>query len=263
MKLAVYQFEPLFGDIEANVQKIEHAVNSVEFDLLILPELCTTGYQFNSHEEVAGLSETIPGGLASKRLETLAARKNGFIAAGIAEKSEKGFYNSAILVGPEGYIGKYRKIHLFDEEKLFFLPGNLGFPVFDIEQARIGLMICFDWIFPEAARTLALKGADILCQPANLVLSYCQQAMVTRAVENRTFIVTANRIGTEARGGKPPLNFTGMSQIISPKGEKVLGFSETEEKIKIVDINPEDAHDKWITPRNQLFKDRRGEFYEL
>jgi len=262
MKAAIFQFHPIFGDIEGNLKKIEKAAQSADFDLLVLPELCTTGYQFSSHEEVLGLSEPVPAGITSDRLEALARRKNAFIIAGVAEKDGPFLYNSAVLVGPQGYVGKYRKIHLFDEEKLFFKKGDQGFPVFDIGFAKIGLMICFDWIFPEAARTLALKGADLICQPANLVLPYCQDAMITRAIENRVFTLTANRIGTEKRDGKPSLRFTGMSQIVSPLGEKLLQFSKTEEKLRVVDLEPSEARDKWITPRNNLFEDRRSEFYE-
>ncbi|NOY77059.1 MAG: acyltransferase [Calditrichaeota bacterium] len=263
MKTAIFQFHPLFGDIEGNLGKIETAAQTADFDLLVLPELCTTGYQFSSHEEVRELSEPIPGGKTTRQLEALARRKKAFIIAGIAEKDGDSLYNSAVLVGPEGTLGTYRKIHLFDEEKLFFKKGDLGFPVFDIGFAKVGLMICFDWIFPEAARTLALKGADLICQPANLVLPYCQDAMITRAIENRVFTLTANRIGTEKRGGKPPLTFTGMSQIVSPRGERLVQFSKTEEKLRVVDLEPSEARDKWITPRNNLFEDRRSRFYEL
>ncbi len=160
-------------------------------------------------------------------------------------------------------MGKYRKLHLFDEEKLFFSPGNLELPVFKIGSVTVGLLVCFDWIFPEAARTLALKGAEIICQPANLVLPYCQGAMVTRAIENRVFTVTANRVGSEARGGKPLLHFTGKSQVVSPKGEKLLTFSEKEEHLRVVEIEPTEARDKWVTPRNHIFEERRPDSYEL
>ena len=263
MKAAIFQFHPIFGDIEENLKKIERAAQSADFDLLVLPELCTTGYQFSSHEEVRRLSEPVPGGKTTDQLEALARRENAFIIAGLAEKDGPSIFNSAVLVGPKGYVGKYRKIHLFDEEKLFFRKGDLGFPVFDTGLAKIGLMICFDWIFPEAARTLALNGADLICHPANLVLPYCQDAMITRAIENRVFTLTANRIGTEKRGGKPPLVFTGMSQIVSPKGERLLQFSKTEENLRAVELEPSEARDKWITPRNNLFEDRRSKFYSI
>ena len=263
MKIAIFQFAPRFAQVEANLQKIEHAVQGVDFDLLILPELCTTGYQFVSHEEVVELAEAIPEGPTTERLTRLAREKSAHIVASLAEKEGEQLYNSAALVGPEGLVGKYRKLHLFDEEKLFFNRGNLGLPVWDIGTAKIGLLICFDWIFPEAARTLALKGADVLCQPANLILPYCQDAMVTRALENRVFTVTANRVGAEARGGKPQLVFTGKSQVVAPNGERLLQFSEREERLRVVEIHPEAARDKWITPRNHLFEERRPDAYTV
>jgi len=122
-------------------------------------------------------------------------------------------------------------------------------------------MICFDWIFPEAARVLALKGAEVICHPANLVLPWCQRAMVTRSIENRVFIVTANRIGGEKREGRE-LKFTGGSQITSPVGELLCQASEEGEEVGVVDIDPSIAKDKAITEENDLFSDRRPELYQ-
>ena len=263
MKIAIFQFAPVFGHIGANLKRIEEASRKAEFDLLVLPELCTTGYQFVSHEEVLELSEPVPGGETTERLTQLAREKDAHIVVGLAERENEKFYNTAALIGPQGLVGKYRKLHLFDEEKLLFSPGNLGLPVFKIGSVTVGLLVCFDWIFPEAARTLALKGAEIICQPANLVLPYCQGAMVTRAIENRVFTVTANRVGSEARGGKPLLHFTGKSQVVSPKGENLLTFSEKEEHLRVVEIEPTEARDKWVTPRNHIFEERRPDSYEL
>ena len=113
------------------------------------------------------------------------------VVVGLAERAQDHLYNSAVLIGPNGYIGTYRKIHLFFEETLWFTPGNTGFQVWDIGQAKVGLLVCFDWFYPEAARTLALQGADILCHPSNLVLPHCPDAMVTRCLENHVFAITA------------------------------------------------------------------------
>jgi predicted amidohydrolase len=122
-------------------------------------------------------------------------------------------------------------------------------------------MICFDWWFPEAARTLALNGADIICHPANLVLPDCQKAMVTRSLENAVYTVTANRVGSESRGGKEELVFTGGSQVLAPNGERLLGLSKEKEEISAVQIDVKKARDKSITSFNDRFKDRRPEFY--
>jgi len=124
----------------------------------------------------------------------------------------------------------------------------------------VGMMICFDWIFPEVVRILALEGAEIICQPANLVLPWCQRAMVTRAIENRIFIVTANRIGREKRGERE-LKFTGGSQITGHEGELLLQASLEGEEVGIVDLDPSIARDKAITQENDLFSDRRPDLY--
>jgi predicted amidohydrolase len=123
-------------------------------------------------------------------------------------------------------------------------------------------MICFDWWFPESARVLALEGADIICHPANLVLSQCQQAMTTRSLENGVFSATANRVGSEARGGKPPLIFTGKSQILDCWGQVLTRLTEVETGVSVVDIDVIQARDKKLTARNDRFADRRPEFYD-
>ena len=124
-----------------------------------------------------------------------------------------------MVIGPNGYLGKYRKIHLFGTEKNCFDPGNSPLKVFDIGSARVGVMICFDWRFPETARTLALSGADLIAHPSNLVLPHCPQAIITRCLENRIFIVTASRVGTEKRTPTNSLNFIGQSQVVDPDGD--------------------------------------------
>ena len=122
-------------------------------------------------------------------------------------------------------------------------------------------MICFDWIFPESARILALKGADIIAHPSNLVLPYCQDAMITRSIENGVFTVTTNRIGSEKRGGKKELKFTGGSQVTGTKGEVLLKANDVEDKLGIVEIVPEKARDKQITQYNNIITDRRKSLY--
>ena len=180
-----------------------------------------------------------------------------YIVSGFNERSHDHLYNAAVLVGPEGYMGKYRKCHLFMNERDYFQPGNQGLPVFDTEKSRIGMLICFDWIFPEVWRILALKGADIICHPSNLVLpGLAQKAIPAHAVTNRVFIVTANRVGTERE-----LQFTGRSTIADPAGDIMIQGSETGEEISIQEIDLNLAREKRITPRNHLFLDRRPELY--
>jgi predicted amidohydrolase len=156
-------------------------------------------------------------------------------------------------------IGTYRKVHLFDREKDLFEPGDRGFTVVAVSGVRLGLMICFDWIFPETARALSLMGAQVICHPANLVLPHCPQAMITRCVENRVFAITANRVGIEARAGEE-LRFIGTSQVISPRGE-VLVRAGGDEVIQIIDIDPAAADDKMVTRVNHVLADRKPAFY--
>ena len=244
------------------MHRIGEFVRSADADLVVLPELCTTGYQFDSEEEVTRLAEPVIGGRTTAGLERIAAENACFIVAGLAEQDGASIYNTSVLIGRSGIVGKYRKIHLFLEEKRWFQPGDLGFPVWEALGIRIGMMICFDWIFPEAARTLALNGADIICHPANLVLPFCQDAMITRSIENRVFSVTANRVGSEKRGSRDRLSFTGGSQVVGPAGKRLLHLDKAEETIQIVQLDPLLARKKCITSKNDIFKDRRPAFYD-
>jgi predicted amidohydrolase len=122
------------------------------------------------------------------------------------------------------------------------------------------MMVCFDWRYPESARALALKGAQIICHPANLVLTTCPDAMITRALENMVFTATADRVGIENRFGQKLL-FRGKSRIISPSGKILAELGETEPGYIEVDINPQDADNKIVTPNNHLFNDLRKDMY--
>jgi len=262
MKIALFQFAPEFGNVNYNVRKAVDAIAATDADMIVLPELFNTGYQFVSKEEATGLSEEIPSGYTTKAIENLAMRKKIYIVAGIAENSNGEIYNSAILTGPDGFIGIYRKIHLFHEEKLWFAAGDTGFKVWQTPIGNIGIMICFDWFFPESARTLALNGSDIIAHPANLVLPYCPDAMITRCLENRVFAVTSNRIGFEQRGGKKKLTFIGKSQITSAGGEIIHRATSDKEEIVTADIAIDKARDKNLNSLNNIFNDRRKKFYE-
>ena len=263
MRAGFYQFNPAFGKKEDNLKKVLPAAENVDLDLLVLPEFFATGYQFASKDEVAELSEEIPGGVTTKTLCELSHQKGFYIVAGLPEREGDRFFNSAVLTGPEGFIGIYRKTHLFFEEKLYFSPGDTGFRVWDTTRGRIGIMICFDWFFPESMRSLALTGADIIAHPSNLVLPYCPQSMPTRCLENRVFAVTANRIGEEKRKEGQSLRFIGQSLIVSPEGKVLVNAPESEEALLSAEIDPGTARNKNLNPLNNLFDDRRPEMYRL
>jgi len=261
MRAGFYQFNPSFGKKEENIKKALSAVRDADTELLVLPEFFATGYQFVSHDEVAELSETIPKGQTTEALLELSHEKNIYIAAGLPERAGDRFYNSAVLTGPEGLIGVYRKIHLYFEETRYFTPGDRGFNVWDTKIGRIGIMICFDWFFPESMRSLALAGAEVIAHPSNLVLPFCPDAMPVRCLENRVFAVTANRTGTENRKKDQSLTFIGKSEIVSPKGEILVRAGTDEEILMTVDIDPGAAKDKALNPFNDILKDRRPEMY--
>jgi predicted amidohydrolase len=179
--------------------------------------------------------------------------------SGFNERDGERPYNSAVLVGPDGYVGCYRKLHLFMNEKDFFEPGDAGLPVFDIGSCKVGMLVCFDWIFPEAWRSLALQGADVICHPSNLVLpGLAQRAVPIHALTNRVFVVTGNRVGAEG-----DLSFTGLSTIADPRGQVLVQASATEEEVNLVEVDVSLARDKDITSRNNLWADRRPEAYSV
>lgn len=261
MRVGYVQFAPEFGEVDRNLEKVADLLAREPSNLWVLPELFSTGYQFAVQHEVQELSEPIPDGPTTRRLIALARDLRCHIVAGLAEEANDQAYNSAVLVGPSGLVAVYRKVHLFYEEKRWFTPGDLPFPVADIGVAKAGLMVCYDHLFPEAARALALQGTDVIAHPANLVMpGLAQLTMQVRAAENRVFTVTANRIGVEARTDET-LRFTGLSQIVSPTGEVLLQASPDREEVGVVDVDPAWARDKHLTTLNDVFADRRPEFY--
>ncbi len=263
MRVGYFQFAPVFGAVATNLETVAKRLAGIQCDLLVLPELFSTGYQFVSKDEVAALAEPVPGGATTSRLLELARAHHLYIVAGVAERAGRRCYNSAVLVGPSGVVGIYRKTHLFFEETLFFTPGDTGFEIHDIGKAKVGMLVCFDWFYPEAARTLALKGAEILCHPSNLVLPHCPDAMVTRCLENRLFAITANRTGFEERGGKERMTFIGTSEVVSPRGRVLSRASRDEEALAIVEVDPAEARNKALNAYNDLFRDRRPSCYSL
>jgi predicted amidohydrolase len=260
MKVGFYQFRPLYGKTEQNSKKILKALDNVDADLIVLPELALSGYYFKDKQEALKYAEDPKG---SKRLDALchlANKNNMHLVIGFAEKHGEQCYNSAALIGPNGIEHIYRKVHLFNEEKFCFDPGDTPFIVNEINGVKIGIMICFDWVFPEVTRTLVMKGAQIICQPSNLVLTFCQQTMLARCIENKVFAITANRYGSDHRP-QGSLKFTGKSQIVAPGGRLLNSAASQRDALFITDINPADADNKMITEHNHLYNDRRPEFY--
>ena len=260
MKLGVLQFRPLRGEPERNADVLESALRSSHVDLLVAPELAIGGYLYLDRAELASAAESVPDGPSCARLRRACRETNRSIVFGLAERDGDRVYNSAVLLGPDGCATVYRKAHLFDTETLVFDRAGPSNDLATVAGATVGIMVCFDWRFPEVARLLALRGAEVIAHPSNLVLPYCQEAMVTRSLENRVFTVTANRFGTESDRGTT-IRFTGRSQVVTPRGERLIAMGEEEEGVAIVEIDPADARDKRATPRNDLFVDRRVDLW--
>ncbi len=259
MNVGYVQNSPKFGEKIKNFNEIEKLVKDVKADLIVLPELFSTGYTFVSKEEVESFAEDWDGE-TSEFLIKLAKKSGSIVVGGFIEKERGKVYNSAMLVSDEGVIGSYKKIHLYFKEKLWFSPGNKPLKVYNVNGIKIGIMICFDWIFPETARTLSLLGADIIAHPANLVLPYCQNAMITRCLENRVFAITSNRIGEEKRGSDH-FKFTGKSQITSSNGEVLSSAPNDKTHIDFIDIDIQKARDKRLNEFNNILNDRKPQFY--
>lgn len=259
MKVGYIQTSPIFGEKEQNFKQIGKLLTDVKADLIVLPELFATGYTFISKEEASSLAEDHDGETA-QFLMGIAQMTGAVIVGGYIEKEGEKFYNSAMIVSSKGVIGSYRKIHLYYKEKFWFSPGDKSLKIYEIGGIKIGIMICFDWIFPETARTLTLLGADIIAHPANLVLPYCQKAMVTRCLENRVYAITANRIGMEIRGDDD-FKFTGASQITSYDGQILSSAPPDKIHIDFVEIDAKNVRNKRLNKFNDIFKDRRKDFY--
>ena len=259
IKIGFFQFRPVHGKPEENLQFIEKYIQLIkETDIIVLPELATTGYVFDSKKQLLSIADEIPEGKQSKFFRKLARDTNTLVITGLAEKEENRLFNSQAAFYPDGRVIKYRKLHLFYNEKKLFDTSYNEPVVIDFNGVKIGLMICFDWAFPEHARVLMLKGAQILAHSSNLVLPGLGQAgMRIRSIENRVFSITANRFGEEAG-----IKFTGKSQIVDPKGNILNSAGEEGTTIKISEIEPDKALDKNITPLNNIIEDRRTEYYK-
>jgi len=261
VKIGFLQLKPQFGRVRENVRAAKSMLVGLNDATVVLPELFNTGYLFRNIEEVKELAESVVSGYTVGEMKKIAKKQKLNLVFGMAQVKSRKYYNSGVFISSSGKVEVYQKVHLFDREKLFFTPGQNSFKTYPVEGAKIGMMVCFDWIYPEVTRALALQGAHVICHPSNLVLPWCQEAMITRSIENRVFTVTANRIGTDKRGNIS-LTFTGKSQIVSPTGEILASAGERSETLKIAEIDVADANDKMVTPNNHLFEDRRPALYK-
>jgi len=268
LRVAALQTRPVFGDVEGNVRAALALADRVKpgAGLYVFPELATSGYVFCSVAEVRALAET-PGGRGARApglagFAAWAKARRTHVIVGFPERAGRVVYNSAALIGPDGRIRDvYRKLHLFLDEKSWFAPGDRAPRVSRVGPARVGMLVCFDWRFPEIARVLALAHADVIAHPSNLVVpKFAQQATLVRALENRVYVVTANRVGEDVRPGRR-VAFTGRSQIATPDGVAVVRAGARSPRALVATLDLAASRDKRFTSRNDLFGDRRPEFY--
>jgi predicted amidohydrolase len=261
---------PEVGEPVKNLQRSVELITAAADEgatLIVLPELCNSGYVFHSRSEAWAAAEEIPHGTAVGTWIRLCQERQIYLVAGIAERDGQRLFNSSVVLGPDGYIGTFRKVHLWDRENLFFEPGDLGFPVFHTPIGRIATFICYDGWFTEAYRACALQGADIICVPTNWVpipgQAPGQPAMATilcmaNAHSNSIFIAAADRVGVERE--QP---FNGQSVIVSYTGWPLAGpASPTDEEIIYADVDLGMARvaRNW-NDFNHPLRDRRDDVY--
>lgn len=271
VRVACCQIAPEVGNKAANLEKTAAFINDAArqgANIVVLPELCSSGYVFETRAEAMSLADAYEDGETTRLWATLAKHLGIYIVGGFAERDGNTLYNAAAVLGPRGRVGLFRKVHLWGDENLFFAPGNLGFPVFATEFGTIGVAICYDGWFPETYRSCALQGAELVCVPTNWVPIPGQdpqrEAManiltMAAAHTNSMFIAAADRVGTE-RGQL----FIGQSLITSYTGWPICGpASATEEKILFADLDLAQAKRarRW-NDFNQVLRDRRPEAYE-
>lgn len=265
MRVSVLQFAPVRGDVSANIKAVSGLVRDDQAELLVIPELASTGYFFTEPKELLDLVDVPEHDRFVQWMRGHAADRKSVVVGGFAERTaDDRLYNSAAIALPDGRMEIYRKAHLFYKEGMVFQPGDSGFFVVEWEGMRIGTMICYDWRFPEAIRSLALAGADVVAHPSNLVVSASiwGPVMSTRAFENRVICATANRFGVEVVEGEA-ISFTGESRIVQANGDILAIAEPAEECVLRAEVDHQATRRKSFNPYNDIFADRRPELYRL
>ena len=275
VRVAVIQFDPQVGtqNTQTNLENsLDLALQAVEngANLIVLPELANTGYLFANRKDAFDHAETIPDGPSLQVWSGFAQHHQVYLVAGLVEQDDMQLFDTAVLLGPDGYIGKYRKAHLWNQEKLWFTPGDIGFPVFETPIGRIGLLICWDIWFPEVPRLLTQQGADIICSLNNWVWTppplfdatgkcMASYLTMTAAHVNNVFIAAANRIGQEQDA-----RYLGCSLIAGTNGWPIGEVAPADKQIILyadIDLSTARSAPIWNN-LNDLLRDRRVDVYD-
>ncbi len=269
MRVACAQYPVRDGDPDTNRERSLAAIlDAAEggADLVVLPELANSGCDFPSHEHALGLGEELgdPGGPTLRAWRSAAWETGVCVVVGLLEREGDALYNSAVVIGPR-FFGRYRKTHLWDKEKLLYEPG-WDLPVFQTPFCNVGVLVCYDAWFPEATRTLALRGADLLCVPANAPDDWIPEGQrrgdltmlnvhaISHANANRLFVACANRVGDE---------YLGRSCVVDPTGGVLAFGSATAEELLRAEIDIGRSHrEKRLTKYSHAFGDRNLAGYE-
>lgn len=267
MQLAGVQLDIQLGQVAHNLQTMADRFRETRqhhAELTVFPECAVTGYCFESLAEAREFAESIPGP-ATEHFTRLCREFGGHVIVGLLEADGDKIYNATALIGPQGVISSYRKVHLpFLGVDQFTTYGDRPFSVQEVGGVRLGMNICYDGGFPEPARCLAILGADLVVLPTNWPTgAQCaaEYAINTRAMENTIYYMAINRVGVE-RG----CTFIGQSRICDPLGRTLALGSFDKEEILYATIDPALARQKHLVRvpgKNEVNRlaDRRPEMY--
>jgi len=266
--IACAQIDCVLGDPKTNREKIVasmHAAAERDAQLVIFPECALTGYAYNALEEAIPFAEKIDGA-SSEAIAAACQQTRAYALVGFIESADDNFYNAAMLVGPEGVVGGYRKVHLpFIGIDRFLNPGDRPFQVFELPFGKVGVNICYDISFPEPARVLKLMGAELIALITNWPTAAWRSPQFvanTRALENHVFYAAVDRVGTE-RGWE----FIGRSKVVDCNGDTLAEASPDAEELLVVPVELQEANNNRIVNVAGAYevdrmKDRRPEFYD-
>ncbi|QZE13713.1 5-formyltetrahydrofolate cyclo-ligase [Halosquirtibacter laminarini] len=260
LKIAMVQFSPILGENRTNYNRIVSILNNMkeEADVILFPELSNSGYHFENIEQAEASAEEVDNSLLVEFLIDYAKKKDSAIGIGFCQKENTKRYNSALWITPNGVEHTYRKLHLFNTENKYFTQGKTIAPTFTWKNVRIGLMICYDWTFPEMWQLMAKEEVDVICHICNLVMPHAQEMVKTYAFSNHYYIAQVNRVGAER-----DLSFTGLSSIISPSAELICKASVQKEEILYGEIDTTISRNKQLNSFNHKSRDARKDIYHL